>query len=303
MTRHASIDRLARFRDGDLGGARARRIATHLEGCARCREASAALAKIPELLAAAQVPEIPAHLAARIETALATESAHRAAGAPSIRAGRPGRARRPGHARHRERTGLMLPAGRILAAAVVVILAGGSYELVSHLGGQGASSPASRSPSEPAHAQASPNFAGPKASGGISSPVSGPLVQYGRPGHPAAIRLVRTNTNYQPAQLAQQVTATLAEIRRTPPGGGAFPSPDTARSLTAGQVTQLTGCVTRVAAGQTVLLVDVARFGGAPATVIVTAGRGSAPAQIWVAGAGCSASSSDVLTHRALPGS
>jgi hypothetical protein len=57
----------------------------------------------------------------------------------------------------------------------------------------------------------------------------------------------------------------------------------------------LRGCVNRVAAGSLVLLVDVAHYRGAPATVIVTEAAETGPMQIWVVGTGCSASGSDVL--------
>jgi hypothetical protein len=62
----------------------------------------------------------------------------------------------------------------------------------------------------------------------------------------------------------------------------------------------LSGCVSRIAAGRTVQLVDIARYRGAPATVIVTAAKGSAPAQVWVVGLRCSASASDILAHQPL---
>ena len=79
MTRHVSAEKLARSRDGDLSPAAARRVTAHLAGCSRCRADADALAGLPALLAATQLPPMPDHLAARIETALATESAHRAA--------------------------------------------------------------------------------------------------------------------------------------------------------------------------------------------------------------------------------
>ena len=48
------------------------------------------------------------------------------------------------------------------------------------------------------------------------------------------------------------------------------------------------------------LLVDVARYRGAPATVIVTRPAAGGPEQIWVVGDGCSASRSDLLHHATL---
>ena len=95
MTRHASAETLARFRGGGLRRAATRRVRAHLDSCARCTATYEALGEIPGLLAATEVPPMPAHLAARIETALATESAHRAAGSPSVPAGPPGARRAP----------------------------------------------------------------------------------------------------------------------------------------------------------------------------------------------------------------
>jgi anti-sigma factor RsiW len=321
MTRHVSNEKLARFQDGQLRPVTARRVEAHLAACARCRESSAALAGIPPLLAAAEVPPMPAHLAARIETALTTESAHRAAGAPSLRSARHDRARLPDR--------LPRPAARpslavLSVAAAAVVIGGGGYELVSQLGSPPAAT-TSGSSSGGSSAASSPRRLAPEAGrspvahavvpGAAGRVVYGPPVNYQRGGSTGTFRPVRTATNYQPAQLAGQVTATLAQLPAGAAPSTSFPgasasggarhataSPGTSGGFQAGRLGQLAGCVSRVAAGQAVLLVDVARFRGAPATVIVTAGRGQVRSQIWVAGPGCSRSASDVLTHQQLPG-
>lgn len=299
MTRHVSIENLARFRGGDLRGRRARRVAAHLAGCTRCQQASAALAEVPALLAAADLPQIPAHLAARIETALATESAHRAAAAPSIRASR------PGHASHRQRSARrspwLVPAARVLAAtAAVVVVGGGGYELVSHLGGASSGTSAASSATGARHSAAlKPEAAPPASAAARGTPLFSPLRYRGAAGHVATIRPVRTGTDYQLAQLAGQAAAAMSQISGTTPLGiRAGPNMTTVPSA---QSARLSACVSRVAAGRTVLLVDIARFGGTPATVIVTAARGAGAEQVWVVGQGCSASGSDVLAHRPLP--
>jgi hypothetical protein len=315
MTRHVSAENLARFRAGDLRRTAARKVETHLEGCLRCRETESALAEVPALLAEAEAPPIPAHLAARIETALATEAAHRAAGSPSMRSSvpaRPGRSARPGRAARRpSRTPWPVPALRILAAAsVIVVIGGGGYELFSHLGGPPAGTASGSSSSDSGssvlpgrRAAESSAQAGPLAPGAAAEPAYGPLVQYGRPGHLATIRPVRTFTDYRPAQLSRQVSAALTATRNAPavgPGSHAGPAPQTFSGLRTGQ---LAACVSRIAGGRNVRLVDVARLNGAPATVIVTAAQGPAAAQIWVVGPGCSRSASDVLAHQPLAGS
>jgi hypothetical protein len=113
---------------------------------------------------------------------------------------------------------------------------------------------------------------------------------------------VQTTTNYQPAHLTRQVTATLARARNKPamtPGTG-LPRSD--QRTGSAELAQLSGCLSRVAGGEPVRLVDLARFRGSAATIIVTAATGSHAGQVWVVGPGCSRSASDVLEHQRLPG-
>jgi hypothetical protein len=304
MTRHVSAETLARFRDGSLRRGPARRIRAHLDRCPRCRDTSAALAQLPALLAGTEVPPIPAHLAARIETALATEAAHRAAGSPSVR---PVRSARPGRAGHaaprRSRPGLPAPARRVLTAAAAVVIVGGGYALVSSLGGSTGSGSASSSSGQGAAAPESRGAANGPAMPGARAPAAfGPVVRYQASGQSATIRPVRTATNYQPGQLGRQVSATLAQVRHTPAMSPHISLPGTDGRFGSAQLAQLSGCLSRVAGGQPVRLVDLAQFRGSPATIIVTAASGSRPAQVWVVDPACSRSASDVLARRQLPG-
>ena len=128
--------------------------------------------------------------------------------------------------------------------------------------------------------------------------MTGPI-QYQHDGHPTVITPVQTGTNYRSARLTQQVSSVIAAHR------GQFSSAVpavTPNSGTAAPPRTLSGCVSRIAAGRTVLLVDVARFDHEAATIIVTARQGAAAAQVWVVGPGCSATASDILAHRALSG-
>ena len=54
---------------------------------------------------------------------------------------------------------------------------------------------------------------------------------------------------------------------------------------------------TRVADGGQVRLVTIGRYQGQRAAIIVVSPAGGGPARIWVVGAGCSATSSDVMTQ------
>jgi hypothetical protein len=51
-----------------------------------------------------------------------------------------------------------------------------------------------------------------------------------------------------------------------------------------------------------VRLVDIGRYQGQRAIVIVVAPAGGGPSRIWVVGTGCSASGSDVITETTLGG-
>jgi hypothetical protein len=324
MSRHVSAEKLARFREGDLRPAAARRVAAHLRGCQACQAESDALAALPGLLASAQLPPMPAHLAARIETALATESAQRAAdAAPGARAGR---------ARHRAAGGigsvpvtrsrrrlpgsdLPGPARRVLAtAAALAVIAGGGYAVFATLGpasrgtssAASASAPGTRLPRPAASARPTANGSGISGlvhAGAVGPVTFGPATSYRSGGRSGQFTPVRTATDYEPGQLGRQAAAELALASRPVAGGpssGERPVPAAPGGATFGgaPVSRLSGCVGRVAGGAAVLLVDVAAYRGQPATIIVTAGS---PAQVWVVGPGCSASASDVLAHQSLP--
>ena len=59
---------------------------------------------------------------------------------------------------------------------------------------------------------------------------------------------------------------------------------------------------TRIAAGGTVRLVDVGRYEGKRATIIVVAGGGTGGTRVFVVGPGCSGSRSDLIARASLPG-
>jgi hypothetical protein len=299
MRPHVSAEKLAEFGPGDLSQRRSARIRAHLAKCARCRALGDDLAGVSALLASVPPPPIPDHLAARIQSALATEATrrvtqpadHAAAPAPAGRRGRP-----------LPRRTVVL--GGLAAAAAVVVVGAGTYAIVQSSGGSSsassgtaASAPEARPAGEPAHA-------GPLQPGQV---LFGPTLRYTRAGHQASVTPITTGTNYSAQKLNSEVSTAVGKYGTgfATAGPNAM-SPDQSQSSAAepGQrsfgnirVSALQGCVNRVAAGELVLLVDVARYGGAPATIIVTEAAVDAPQQIWVVGTGCSAARSDVLTH------
>jgi hypothetical protein len=319
VTRHADAETLARYRQEDLSRRRASRIRAHLAGCARCRALDEDLAGVTALLADAQPPPMPEHLAARIQTAIAAEAARRVAlpaqaasaapggatagearqgrtgptgtGVPDGRAARHGR-----HGRDRtrqRRPGFASPVAlrAMAAAAAVVVLAGGGYEIAQHVGGSSTSG------------GSAPTSGGHPMNGPYSAPAAGAALpqHYLRAGQ-QDVPVVESSTNYGPATLKAQVTSTVTRYGLLARSGASVRSPVAGSSpepFVNIPASTLAGCVTRIADGQQVLLVDVARYQGRPATVIVIRAPGGAE-QVWVVGTGCSRTNSHLLTHATL---
>ena len=320
MRHHVRVQTLARYRQGDLGPRRSSRIGAHLARCARCRALDEDLAGVTTLLASVHPPPMPEHLEARIQTALATEAARRvirpeepvaaAAGGPagtgSAAGGRHPQGERPGPGRRapgpRVRPAVALRAAAAVAA--VVLVAGGIYELAHGAASSSSSSSSAAGPQVPApeagqHAPAA------------GAPAVAPVLPYQRAGGQDSITPVMTGTDFTTGDLGRQVAAQLARYGRgaamagpnaKTPAATRAPAAPAGRPATFGHmaVSDLAGCVNRIAAGDLVLLVDVARYRGEPATVIVTKPSAAGPEQIWVVGAGCSASRSDLLHHATL---
>jgi hypothetical protein len=297
--RHASADDLASLAVGELRRRKATRISAHLAGCVQCSRLSADLDQVPTILASAQYPPMPESFMVRIEAALSVESTQRLAAMPATEAGR-----RELPSRNRVRTaqpalrlpGFSVPATRLVAAAgALVILAGGGYALATRAGGS--ASPSSSAGSAAALAPA-------------QQMSMGPAVTYGNPGSQHAIHTVISGANFVPDRLTTFAVAAVhaAEARGAsaaqPPASGAVPSsPLSSRAGSApspGITSQLAGCMDLISAGRTLLLVDIAKYEGKPATIIVVAASGALPAAVWAVGSACSAANRDVLAYATL---
>jgi hypothetical protein len=110
-----------------------------------------------------------------------------------------------------------------------------------------------------------------------AKPPAGPGALSGAAG---GYRTERSGTNYTAAGLGGQVSAQLSQAE----SGG--------RTLAADR--PATECVQRVAQGRRPLLVDIARYEGRPATVIVLPAA-SGRLDIWVVGPACSASDTALI--------
>jgi len=192
------------------------------------------------------------------------------------------------------------------AAGAAVVLVGGSYELAQHVGGSSSSSGTPASGAAQPQQKAAPQEGAGNSRLAAGVPTFGPPLQYRHGGRQASITPIATSTNFTPTQLRSQVSSDLTRsgifktagpnVVHSSTPGSASPAP----TLGSIPVSTLQGCVNRIAAGHQVLLVDVAHYRGALATVIVTKTSQVGSEQIWVVGAGCSAGRSDVLTHATL---
>lgn len=312
MRRHASADEMASYVAGDMRPRKAAKIAAHLDGCAGCRQLIAELEGVSGLLASVSVAyePMPENLSARIEAAIATESVHRVASEPATEAGRrdlPTRARRSRKVSWRL-PGISSGALRTVAAtAAALVVAGGIYELASQGAGP-SSAPSSAAHGLPAHAGAAPAKLGPRATPHAQQSF-GPDVTltYGR--HEVNLRTASASTNFVPGHLQAQVTTAvtvatndglIAPNHQAPGASASSAAPVLNSPSEAATAHRLAGCIERVAGPVVPELVELARFKGMRATVIVFAAAASHPARVLVVGARCSATASDLLDRQVL---
>jgi hypothetical protein len=316
MTRHIGAEDLARYRERDLASRKSARIRAHLAVCPRCAALDEELAGVTALLASAPAPVMPDQVTARIQAALRAEAARpvtAAAGArpealpPPAAAGQHRQSRHPaggaGSRRHWRlpelRSRLAVRALGVATAAAAV--AGGAYG-VSQLGAtvqNGAGSSAG-----------SASLAGPLRQ--APARFSGPALHYAVAGRQATVTPVSSGTDFVRQHLASQVAGTLRHTRLNLPESqapdvsnhpDAHPAPvgsGQRKSFAGIPVSALQGCVMRISAGRRVQLVEVARYQGRQATVIVVAAGGGSRA--FVVGPGCSGSDTDLITEASLPG-
>jgi hypothetical protein len=170
--------------------------------------------------------------------------------------------------------------------AAVLLIGGGGYG-VSRLLQGGAHSSSSATASGPGGQRSGTRFVhGAQASGGAG--------QLDIPLHIGGLRVVHSGMNDLPGQLAAQAARVLARYALSYAGGK---SPAGTARPPAG----LPGCVKLVAGGTRVSLVDLATYQGQQATVIIEAGTGGQPGQVWVVRPGCSAGHRDLIAQVSLP--
>lgn len=316
MSRHASLDDLASFIEGALKPRKFGKIAAHLAGCSLCSGHVQDLEQVPVMLANTAFPLIPDELSVRIEMAIASESVTRvavqppggqlaagqkvSAGPVSGEAGRRDLPERGRPARRRWRLpGFSSPlAGSLAAVGAAVIVAGGGYEIATHVGGASGGAPSS------AHGAARPPASAAEGRAAAGPARNGPAVNVQHSGQTRAISSIETNTNFVPDRLQSQAQAALRAERATRlkavPGELNSPFP-LANGAGAISTAQLSKCVSNVASGREVLLIDIAQYQRKPATIIVVGTPPDGPGTIYAVSASCSASNRGILAQRPLP--
>jgi Putative zinc-finger len=309
VRRHVSADEMASYAAGDLRPGKAARITAHLDDCPACRQLVTDLEGVSALLASVSMSfeRMPANLSARIEAAFVTEAAHRAASEP---AGEASRRDLPTRRARSWRLTWRLPritsgALRTVAAtAAAVVVAGGIYELASQ--GAGSSAPGRPSASG-VHASEGPLIRA--AAPAMARPSYGPEVTLMSAGRVVSLRTASASTDFAPQHMQAQVDSAVTQA--TDDGLIAsnkrmlsLPTNSALRDFNYAQETstaqRLAGCIERVAGNRIPELVELARFNGKPATVIVLPAVTSYPAEVLVVSAFCSAQASDLLDHQEL---
>lgn len=276
-----------------MGGVRtwrARRVAAHVAACPSCSALGRQVTQVSAVLAAVPPPPLPSGVALRLEAALAAEVAARAASGSALpQAGVPvpsgpaavapnavpaepdGQPRRRPPAQPRAWR-ILRPAPVLAALALCLVLGGGGY-LISQAGG---TSNVTAGASAGKAAASRPRLS-------MSPAVGRPAIISGPTGTAAAPswKVRSTNTDYLPATLRAQA---LSELASPGPSPGSNPSPT------------IDACVIEVARSHSVDFVDLARYQGRPAIVIV------ARDHAWVTGRGCNATQHEVLYSVSLSG-
>jgi hypothetical protein len=263
---HLDYDTLADLAEGLLPDSRAASADAHLADCVECRNRSAEIADVTRLLADAPMPPMPPELASRIDEALAAEAAT------------------SGHVvsldAHRGRRRMRILS---VAAAAVIVVGGGALVGRTLLNGS-VSSENGAAQSQPIQDRTGSPAARPPDAGALRAPGSAGSGSGSTGGGYLALR---SGTDYSAARLGEQVSGRLAK-------GESRTTEELAPE-------QLSGCVRQVTQGRMPLLVDVARYEGRPATLIVLPGTASDRLDVWIVRPTCSAADPAVIRHAQAP--
>jgi hypothetical protein len=310
--------------------AKGARIDAHLADCVQCSRIDAALTSLPSVLAATDLPPIPDALTLQIQTAIARESAGRVgtgpastapaptetgavggtAGVGARGAGIPGRPDLPERRRGRPRrfrrpdwSSPLLLRG-LAAAAVVVVIAGAGILLAN---AHTASPTSSAVTGSGGGAPARPGEAGGNGrNASLGARASAPaMVSYRLNGRIATTAVIASQTNFTHSSMPRLVRTRVASVTGIAVGGAASnlrraASPTS--QIGGVRISELQSCLSVMSRGRKVLLVDVARFLGRPAMIVVLKSlTGADLLDVGIVGPGCSASNLDIIRMLTIP--
>lgn len=288
-----------------MSDGKAARISAHLSDCPECADVYSGLAGVSQLLASVQVPSMPEMLSQRVQAAIADEAGQRVARTPApmlaggdlgrsvaMNPGRPGPARRP---RIRAWSSSPLLLRGLAAAGVIVLLVGGGILLANQRGTGPSTSAGARKAAEPARSRPGTAAVGSTALARL---------RYQQGAETKYTSAMTSRVNYTKADLPagiRQVVADKAQLTvpRMNINTSAAPS-EPSHQLNHTTVGELESCLSTVAAGRTVLLVEVARYLGVPATIIVFDPVSDA-FDVIVVGEACGSANPDIITTLAVP--
>lgn len=296
MIGHFNADELASYRAGAVSGGKAARISAHISTCPQCADVHSGLADVSRLLASIRVPPMSETLTQRLQAVIADEAAQRAAVLVSGQRDLPERTRRPVR-RLRVRVWSSSPLLlRGLAAAGVVLLFVGGGVLLANQGGTG---PSSARSSGLGGQPTTPRFNAPERTANVGSP-SAITLRYRHAKGILYANAVVSGVDYTKADIPVAIRHEVALLanRVGIPAPSAAAGPQHVLSHTT--VGQLESCLSTMATDRLVLLVEVARYLGLPATIIVFKPVDNA-FDVIVVGAACGPAGQDIITTLTVP--
>ncbi|HEX9066948.1 MAG TPA: hypothetical protein VF843_17690 [Streptosporangiaceae bacterium] len=321
MRRHLSAEVLARYQEGDLGPRRTASVAAHLSACERCARTGSDLTAVSGLLAglgSATAP-MPEALADRLQLAIARESEVRAASyAPADQRDHiPGRPDLPERTARTPRSWLRLRwpgwSSPLLlrgtaAVAAILVLAGAGFWLANGTSPSTENGAGSAGSSGSVRVPATSGAGRHHGAENVPAAVTGSArLHYRLRGKIVATTALASHLDFTKANLARQVREQVASHpafgnMNTSPTSTPGPSGGKRAPVLGGiRTSTLNGCLSLVSAGRRVVLTEIARYLGKPATIIVLRSSTANILDVAVVGVACSASAADYIVRTTIP--
>ena len=201
------------------------------------------------------------------------------------------------------------------AVAVVIVLAGGGFLLARGTTVPSGTGTSSGSVGAPANAPGVHRAESQQEPAGVTGTSR---LHYKLHGKVVTATALASHMNFTRAGLGRQVQRAMASqvtfgpAHRAPyttpaPGGGAGGTRGTSGTKSSGsllggvRIGTLNGCLSRVSAGRRVVLTEIARYLGRPATIIVLKSLTANILDVAIVGLACSASAPDYIVQTTVP--